>query len=151
MGDCGGELAAVYAAVICVVCWLAALSYFDIRQRRLPNMLTLPGGALVLAGAALTGHGVTAAAGAAAMFAVYAVVHVMSPKAMGAGDVKLAIGLGALTGAFGLDVWMMSAFGASVLTALMGLIRLIGGDRSPLPHGPSMCVAAAGAVAVVLI
>ncbi len=85
------------------------------------------------------------------MFAVYAVVHVMSPKAMGAGDVKLAIGLGALTGAFWLDVWMMSAFGASVLTALLGLIRLIGGDRSLLPHGLSMCVAAAGAVAVVLI
>lgn len=138
-------------ATICVACWLIALSYFDIRQRRLPNVLTLPGAATVLAAAALTGHGVTAAVGAAAMFAVYAVVHVVAPHAMGAGDVKLAIGLGALTGSFGPDVWLLAALGASALTAVLGLVRLVGRDRSPLPHGPSMCVAAAGAVAVVLI
>ena len=138
-------------AAIGVACWLIALSYFDIRQRRLPNVLTLPGAVIVLVGAALTGRGVTAVAGAAAMFAVYAVVHVVTPNAMGAGDVKLAIGLGALTGAFGPDVWLLAVLGASGLTALLGLVRLIGGDRSPLPHGPSMCVAAAGAVALLLI
>lgn len=138
-------------AAACVVVWLTALSYFDIRQRRLPNLLTLPGAALVLAGAALTGHGVTAVAGAAAMFTVYAMVHGVAPRAMGAGDVKLAIGLGALTGAFGPNVWLLAALGAPVLTALLGVIWLIGGDRSAIPHGPSMCVAAAGAVAVVLI
>ena len=136
---------------ICVVCWLIALIYFDIRQRRLPNVLTLPGAVMILVGAALTGRGVTAVAGAAAMFAVYAVVHMVAPQAMGAGDVKLAIGLGALTGPFGPDVWLLAVLGASVLTALLGLVRLIGGDRSPLPHGPSMCVAAAGAVVLVLI
>ena len=136
---------------ICVACWLIALIYFDIRQRRLPNVLTLPGAVMILVGAALTGRGVTAVAGAAAMFAVYAVVHMVAPQAMGAGDVKLAIGLGALTGPFGPDVWLLAVLGASVLTALLGLVRLIGGDRSPLPHGPSMCLAAAGAVAVVLI
>ncbi len=139
------------SAVICVACWLIALTYFDIRQRRLPNILTLPGAALVMAGAALTGHGVMAAAGAAAMFALYAVVHLVAPRAMGAGDVKLAIGLGALTGSFGPEVWLLAVLGASVVTALLGLIRLLGGDRSALPHGPSMCVAAAGAVAVGLI
>ena len=37
---------------------------------------------------------------------------------MGAGDVKLALGLGALTGAFGPDVWLLGALGAPVLTAL---------------------------------
>jgi leader peptidase (prepilin peptidase) / N-methyltransferase len=146
MGEAWANLAA-----ICVTCWLIALSYFDIRQRRLPNVLTLPGAATVLAVAALAGHGVTAAAGAAAMFAVYMVVHVVAPHAMGAGDVKLAIGLGGLTGSFGPEVWLLAALGASCLTALLGLVRLLGGDRSPVPHGPSMCVAAAGAVAVVLI
>ncbi len=136
---------------ICVACWLIALIYFDIRQRRLPNVLTLPGAVMILVGAALTGRGVTAVAGAAAMFAVYAVVHMVAPQAMGAGDVKLAIGLGALTGPFGPDVWLLAVLGASVLTALLGLVRLVGGDRSPLPHGPSMCVAAAGAGVLVLI
>lgn len=137
-------------AAICVACWLIVLSYFDIRQRRLPNVLTLPGAAVVLAGAALAGHGVAAAAGAAALFAVYAGVHLVAPQAMGAGDVKLAIGLGALTGAFGSAVWLAAAVGASVLTALLGSVLLVRGDRSPLPHGPSMCIAAAGAVAVAL-
>lgn len=139
------------SAVICVACWLIALTFFDIRQRRLPNILTLPGAALMMAGAVLTGHGSMAAAGAAAMFALYAVVHLVAPQAMGAGDVKLAIGLGALTGPFGPGVWLLAVLGASVVTALLGLIRLLGGDRSPLPHGPSMCVAAAGAVAVGLM
>ncbi|MGZ8801917.1 MAG: prepilin peptidase [Mycobacterium sp.] len=131
--------------------WLITLSCFDIRQRRLPNVLTLPGAAIILAGAALTGHGAAAAAGAAAMFAVYAVVHVVSPQAMGAGDVKLSIGLGALAGSFGAGVWLSAALGASVLTALLGCVRLVRGDRSPLPHGPSMCMAAAAAVTAVLI
>ncbi len=36
---------------------------------------------------------------------------------MGAGDVKLAIGIGALTGAFGVDVWALAALGAPLLTA----------------------------------
>lgn len=134
-----------------LVCWLIALCYFDIRQRRLPDVLTLPGAAVVIAGAGLTGHGAAAAAGAAAMFAVYAAVHVIAPTAMGAGDVKLAIGIGALAGIFGVDVWLLAVFGASVLTALLALVRLIGGDRSPLPHGPSMCAAAAGAVALAVI
>lgn len=138
-------------AVTGVTCWLIALSYFDIRQRRLPNMLTLPGAALVLAGAVLTGYGAAAAAGAAAMFALYAVVHMAAPQAMGAGDAKLAIGLGALTGAFGPAVWLLAVLGASVLTALLGLVLVVGGHRSPLPHGPSMCVAAVAAVAVGVI
>lgn len=143
--------AGAVVAVIGVTCWLIVLSYFDIRQRRLPNVLTLPGAAVVLSGAALTGDGVAAAVGAGAMFALYAVVHVVAPHAMGAGDVKLSIGLGALTGAFGPDVWVSAALGASVLTALLGSVQLVRGDRTPLPHGPSMCVAAAGAVAIAVL
>ena len=60
---------------------------------------------------------------------------------MGAGDVKLAIGLGALTGAFGPDVWMLAALGAPVLTALLAMGQLAFGAGSSVPHGPSMCLA----------
>ena len=87
MGEAGAPLAAA-----CVLAWLITLSGFDIRQRRLPDRLTLPGAALILMGAVLTGHGVAAVLGGAALFAVYAVVHLIAPAAMGAGDVKLAIG-----------------------------------------------------------
>lgn len=127
-----------------VAAWLIALSTFDIRQRRLPNVLTLPGAAAVLAVAVFSGYGLSAALGATALFAVYAAVHLAAPAAMGAGDVKLAVGLGALSGAFGPETWLLAACGAPMFTALAGLI----GRRRMLPHGPSMCAATALAVMV---
>lgn len=111
MGSSGGALAALALSV-----WLITLSAFDIRHRRLPNVLTLPGAAIVLAGAVITGDGRGATLGAAALFAAYAAVHLVAPAAMGAGDVKLAIGVGALTGALGPDVWALAALLAAALT-----------------------------------
>jgi leader peptidase (prepilin peptidase)/N-methyltransferase len=125
-----------------VLLWLALLSGYDIGQRRLPNWLTLPGAAVLLAGAAWAGRGWPALAGAAALAGVYLAVHLLAPAAMGAGDVKLALGLGALTGSFGVEVWLLAALGASVLTAVWALSR---GARA-VPHGPAMCVASAAAV-----
>ncbi|MCV7088545.1 prepilin peptidase, partial [Mycobacterium interjectum] len=39
-----------------VLLWMGALSCYDVRQRRLPNLLTLPGAAAILLGGAATGH-----------------------------------------------------------------------------------------------
>ena len=97
-----------------------------------------------LGGAAAFGRGWPALAGSVALAGLYLVVHLAAPAAMGAGDVKLALGLGALTGAFGVDVWALAALAAPLLTALVGLARRRGG---PLPHGPAMCLASLGAVA----
>ena len=141
------------AGVACagVLAWLVALSVFDIRTRRLPNFLTLPGATVVLVGAAVAGRGVPAVLGAAALFAVYLVVHLIAPSAMGAGDVKLAIGLGALTGAFGVDVWAVAALAAPLLTAAVALIVVLRCAESTVPHGPSMCVAAAAGCALAVL
>lgn len=125
------------AAGISLLAWMAALSAVDIRQRRLPNALTLPGAAVILASAAMSGHGLAAVVGAATLAGAYLVVHLCSPAALGAGDVKLALGLGALTGALGADAWALAAVGAPLVTAVWGLIA---GLRS-VPHGPSMCLA----------
>lgn len=126
--------------------WLVSLTLSDIRRRRLPNTLTLPGAAVILVAATVCGVGTAAVAGAGALFLGYAVVHIAAPASLGAGDVKLAIGVGALTGAFGIHAWLLCAFGASLLTGLWGIGRLLRGERSAVPHGPSMCVAAAAAV-----
>lgn len=139
------------AAALAVILWLIALSAFDIRQRRLPNVLTLPGAVVILLAAGLAGHGLTAVIGAVALFGVYVTVHLIAPSAMGAGDVKLAIGVGALTGAFGPDVWVLAVLGASILTGLLGLWRLSRGGESSVPHGPSMCLAAAAAVGLAVM
>ena len=130
---------------VLVLAWLGVLSCYDIRQRRLPNALTLPGAAAILLAAAVAGRFVPALAGAAALIGVYLLVHLMAPAALGAGDVKLAIGLGGLAGCFGVEVWLLAALGAPVLTALCGVVGLLRGVRT-VPHGPSMCLATAGAI-----
>jgi leader peptidase (prepilin peptidase)/N-methyltransferase len=138
-------------AGVCVLVWLAALSVYDVRQRRLPNWLTMPGAAVILAVAVVHGRGVPAALGAVALFAVYAVVHLVSSAAMGAGDVKLAIGIGALTGTFGADVWLLAALGAPLLTAGWAVVMLLGRSERIVPHGPSMCLAAVTATALAVL
>ena len=138
-------------AGVCVLVWLAALSVYDIRERRLPNWLTMPGAAVVLAIAAAHGRGAPAVLGAVALFAVYALVHLVSPAAMGAGDVKLAIGIGALTGTFGGDVWMLAALGAPLLTAGWAVVAVLRRSGRTVPHGPSMCLAAVTATALAVV
>ncbi len=132
-----------------VLAWLVALSAFDIRQRRLPNWLTLPGAIAIMVLAFVTGRGVPAAAGALALCAVYLTVHLLAPAAMGAGDVKLAIGIGALTGSFGVDVWVLAALTAPVVTAIWGTVAVLCRSNHSVPHGLSMSLAAAGASALV--
>jgi leader peptidase (prepilin peptidase) / N-methyltransferase len=132
------------------VLWMAALTLYDVRQRRLPNWLTLPGAVVILTGAALAGHGPPALLGALALAGCYAVVHLVSPAAMGAGDVKLALGLGALTGAFGVHVWILAAIAAPLVTAGWAVVALLARAARAVPHGPSMCMASAAAVALAL-
>jgi leader peptidase (prepilin peptidase) / N-methyltransferase len=79
---------------------------------------------------------------------VYLLVHAAAPTAMGACDVKLALGLGALTGCFGGDVWLLAAIGAPLLTAVIGVVARLGWSATSVPHGPSMCVASAAALAL---
>ena len=130
--------------------WLLALSSYDVRERRLPNWLTLPGAVLIPVVAAAAGRGGTALAGALALSGLYLVMHLMAPRSLGGGDVKLAVGLGAMTGAFGIDVWLLAALAAPLLTAGLAVWAAMRGIRT-VPHGPSMCTASAVAVALVLV
>jgi leader peptidase (prepilin peptidase) / N-methyltransferase len=104
-----------------------------------------------------TGHGMPAAAGCAALVLVYLAVHVVIPAGLGAGDVKRALGVGALTGAFGVDAWVLAALTAPLLTASWAVLVVVGrrpaagsDGRPAVPHGPSMCVSALAAVALVI-
>lgn len=133
-----------------VLSWAAALVVFDVRHRRLPNALTLPGAVTVLAVAGLCGHGLPALAGALGLAALYLAVHLTIPAGLGAGDVKLALGVGGLTGAFGPDVWLLAALGAPLLTAMLATVIAVRDRTATVPHGPSMCVASLAAAALVV-
>ncbi|SRX95598.1 hypothetical protein [Amycolicicoccus subflavus DQS3-9A1] [Mycobacterium shimoidei] len=133
-------------AMVAMALWMGVLSGYDIAQRRLPNWLTLPGAVVVIAAAHIAGRGLSAVLGGSVLAGLYAVVHLVSRRGMGAGDVKLALGLGALTGCYGADVWFLAALVAPVLTTVVALVR---GVRR-VPHGPSMCLASATAVGLVV-
>ncbi|SQI28917.1 prepilin peptidase [Rhodococcus coprophilus] len=130
--------------------WSVGLATVDILVRRLPNVLTLGGGVAVLSVASITGHGSAALAGAALMTAPMLVVHLVSPRSLGAGDVKLAVALGGAAAVAGARAWLVAALLPSVLTvlaaAVLGVVhrRVPRPDPAPpgVPHGPSMCAAA---------
>jgi leader peptidase (prepilin peptidase)/N-methyltransferase len=126
--------------------WASALITADVRHRRLPNVLTLPGAVAIVGWATASGLAGPAILGALALGGVYLAVHLVDPAGLGAGDVKLAVALGALTGSFGFAVWLIGALGAPLLTAVAGAIAVLRGRGTLVPHGPSMCVASLVAV-----
>lgn len=148
------SLAAV-AALLALTGWCIVLSVIDLREHRLPNALTGPGALTVLGVATATGRGAAAIVGALLLAAPYLAIHLSCPAAFGAGDVKLAVGLGAAAACGGAQVWVWAALTAPVLTALAGILTRVRGllaRASPrnraIPHGPAMCLATLGALLV---
>ncbi|MFD4181914.1 prepilin peptidase [Rhodococcus sp. NPDC058514] len=130
------------AAACALLWWCLCLSVVDLGVRRLPNELTLPGASAVFLASVLVGRGMAALVGAAMLAGFYLLVHLAAPRAMGGGDVKLALGLGAATGAAGAQAWLAAAVGAVALTAVVGGCALARGRGGrALAHGPSMCLA----------
>ena len=56
--------------MVAALLWMGALTAYDIRRRRLPNWLTLPGFAVIMLVAAGSGHGPAAALGAGLLAAL---------------------------------------------------------------------------------
>ncbi|MDR7303300.1 prepilin peptidase [Haloactinomyces albus] len=141
-----GALPLWWAAVPLLVGWLAVvLTTCDLLAGRLPDALTLsayPATAAVL-GLAACGGGVPGMASRALLGVVlfagsYACVRLVSPSAMGAGDVKLAGSLGAVAGAVSPGAVLLTMAAAAVVTiAAAGVAR-----RATVPHGPAMLLPA---------
>ncbi|MER5994259.1 prepilin peptidase [Streptomyces viridosporus] len=134
------------------------LAVVDFRVQRLPDPLTLPfaGAALVLLGpVALTpghaGEWTTALLGALALGAGYLVLFLLNPAGMGFGDVKLALGAGAVLGWYGWPTVMLGTFAGFLFGALYGgalVVARRAGRRTTIPFGPFLIT---GALAGLLI
>jgi leader peptidase (prepilin peptidase)/N-methyltransferase len=146
----------VLPALLAFAAGATVLAFVDVIEQRLPNRVLLPTAAvvaalLVVASAVADDWGALAwaALGGGGMFALYLAVALISPAAMGMGDVKLAGLIGALLGWFGLGAWMVGLLGAFVLGGVVavGAVALRRVTlREAIPFGPSMLAAALLAV-----
>ncbi|HEX4704829.1 MAG TPA: A24 family peptidase [Pseudonocardiaceae bacterium] len=125
--------------------WLAVpLSIADLAHHRLPNALTVPAyPALGLATALAATFGkdpaiaLRALAGLAIFGGTHALIRILVPTTLGAGDVKLAGSLGAILGALG---WPALA-AAAVLAATCTLVIAATRGTTSAPHGPGLLLA----------
>lgn len=122
-------------------CWAAALCVYDVRERRLPDVLTLPAAAAV-AGACLC-FSPQALAGYA-WPAVYVAEARFLGGGVGGGDIKLAAALGPLCilGAGGSGL-----IGALLLSAIFSVLWCAVRRSRTAPHGPAMLLATVISVA----
>jgi leader peptidase (prepilin peptidase) / N-methyltransferase len=133
-----------------------ALAYVDLREHRLPDVLTaaaLGAGALLLAlAAALTGQ--WSAYGrawltAAAMFLAFLGLALMRPADLGLGDVKLAAVAGLVLGWLGWSQAVLGAFLGFLFGGITGAFLLLvgrAGRRTAIPFGPFLLLGALVAV-----
>ncbi|MFE9453609.1 prepilin peptidase [Streptomyces sp. NPDC006739] len=134
------------------------LAVVDFRVRRLPDPLTLPlaAAALALLGLAAllpehAGGWPTALYGALALGGGYFVLFLVNPAGMGFGDVKLALGMGAVLGWYGWPTLMLGTFAGFLFGALYGGALVVvrrAGRKTAIPFGPFLL---AGAFAGLLI
>ncbi|MFJ9729009.1 prepilin peptidase [Streptomyces sp. NPDC101209] len=122
------------------------LAAVDFRVQRLPDVLTLPLAALALAllGAVAfvpehAGDWPHALYGALALGAGFFALFLVNPGGMGFGDVKLALGLGAVLGWYGWATVMLGTLAAFLLGALYGgalVLARRAGRKTAVAFGP---------------
>lgn len=129
-----------------------ALTLTDLEAKRLPNRIVFPadalGGVLLVLGALLDGDAgnlVGAAIGALGYSGVMLIVHLIAPRGLGFGDVKLAVLLGMFLGYESL--WHVAAgfFFAYLAGGVISIVLVVTKLRTmkdAIPFGPYMMAAA---------
>lgn len=158
------ELARTPTELFPVICLCAALAWFgiygailfiiDVREHRLPNILTASlaiGATLLLltcswtatSDSVLAGRVLPALLGAVAYCAAMFFLHVVTRAGIGMGDVKLAAGLGLYTGFLGVDALIAGFMLAFVIGGAQAvyLVAFRGASKSTrIAFGPAMLV-----------
>lgn len=149
---------AALPAYFVFVASLVALSFIDLDTYLLPKKIVYPAlgaGVVALGIAAATTHdtssALSAAEGALIAFAALFLLHLISPKGMGFGDVRFALLLGLFMGwiellTVGLGLFLSFLYASVVGIGLMAAKRR--GRKDRIPFGPFL---AAGAITAVLL
>ncbi|EGX61613.1 type IV peptidase [Streptomyces zinciresistens K42] len=134
------------------------LAVVDLRVRRLPDVLTLPLAAAALALLGLValvpehaGEWPTSLGGALALGGGYFLLWYVNPGGMGFGDVKLALGAGAVLGWYGWPTVLLGTFAAFLSGAVYGGALVVlrrAGRTTAVPFGPFLL---GGALAGLLV
>jgi len=137
---------------------LLVVSIIDLEHYVIPNRVVYPTIALalpLLAGAAALEHGwdrlTHALIGGAVAWTLLLLVHLISPRGMGFGDVRLSFILGLYLGWLGAGHVALGLFLGFLLGSVAGIALVIVRRRSrkeAIPFGPFL---AAGAMAAVLV
>ncbi|SES38069.1 leader peptidase (prepilin peptidase) / N-methyltransferase [Streptomyces sp. yr375] len=124
------------------------LAVVDVRAHRLPDPLTLPLAVAALALLAPTaflpehaGDWTTALLGALALGTGYLLLHLIHPAGLAFGDVKLALGTGAVLGWYGWPTVMLGTLAAFLFGALYGGALIVAGRagrKAAVAFGPFM-------------
>ncbi len=132
------------------------LSVVDLQHKLLPNRVVLPslgvGAGLLTLAAAVDGAWpslLRAGLAAGALFAVFLVLALISPRSLGMGDVKLAALVGLYLGWLSWAAVVVGALAGFVVQALIALVLLAArriGLKGELPFGPAMLLGAAVAI-----
>jgi prepilin signal peptidase PulO-like enzyme (type II secretory pathway) len=147
--------------VLPAFCYLAVagvpVAFIDTRQRRLPDLVTLPSypvSLLLLGAAALfvpggPGRFVHALIGMAVAVAFCLLLLLVSPSGIGLGDVKLAGPLGAYLGWLGAAAFVTGLLAAWLLAALAAIGLLLtrrATRKTEIPLGPFLIAGTLGVV-----
>lgn len=148
----------VLPAYLVLAAALVALSVIDLQRFLLPNRIVFPlaGVSVVLLGlGALAegegGHYVRALLAAVVAFVVFTLLHVISPRSMGFGDVKLSFVLGLFLGYLGWGEVVLGLFLGFLYGAVIGIGLILTGLRTRKDHVPFGPFLAAGTVTAILV
>jgi leader peptidase (prepilin peptidase)/N-methyltransferase len=156
------EASAVLVPFLFLFAVLLVVSLIDLEHYRIPDRIVFPSlgvsFALITFVTLIEGYDMVfvrnAAIGAVAYFVLLLLPHLIYPKGMGFGDVKLALLMGLYLGWMYSDVFsgITLIMWALVLGSLLGVVAgvafaLIRGRRSEFPFGPALAL---GCVLVIL-
>ncbi|MHA2789077.1 prepilin peptidase [Corynebacterium sp. S7] len=127
----GGPLLGPLLGLGGALLWSVALVIYDLRERRLPNWLTLPAGIVAIVWAVA----VSPAALAGLVWPLLYLIVALLQGGVGGGDIKLALPLGIIVAAASGVVGVCAAI---VLASATTVIAAKATGKPSVPNGPGM-------------